>query len=72
MDVQYTTVGKARVAYQVHGHGTLDIVYSPGLASHLDLTLEQIRYSRYIDALTRYGRVIRFDSPRRPRSAPWC
>src|ERR1044072_3465080 len=60
-DVRFTTVGAARVGYQVHGSGDLDIVYAPGLASHLDLTLEQPRYRRYIDALSRYGRVVRFD-----------
>jgi len=59
--VRYATVDSARVAYQTHGAGEIDIVYSPGLASHLDLTYEQPRYRRYIDALTRYGRVIRFD-----------
>lgn len=60
-DVAYARVGEARVAYQVHGAGDLDIVYSPGLASHLDLTLEQPRYRSYIEELTRLGRVIRFD-----------
>jgi class 3 adenylate cyclase/pimeloyl-ACP methyl ester carboxylesterase len=59
--VRFAAVGSARVAYSMHGEGDLDIVYSPGLASHLDLTLEQPRYRRYIEALQRYGRVIRFD-----------
>ena len=59
--IEYARVGDAQVAYQVHGAGDLDIVYSPGLASHLDLTLEQPRYRRYVEALGRLGRVIRFD-----------
>src|ERR1041385_3367087 len=59
--IRYAAVGTARVAYQTHGTGELGIVYSPGLASHLDLTLEQPRYRRYVEALARYGRVIRFD-----------
>ena len=57
----FASVGGSRVAYQVHGDGDLDIAYSPGLASHLDMTFEQPRYRRYIEALGRYGRVIRFD-----------
>jgi class 3 adenylate cyclase len=60
-EVRFASVGSARVGYSVHGEAALDIVYSPGLASHLDLTLEQPRYRRYIEALQRYGRVIRFD-----------
>jgi class 3 adenylate cyclase len=60
-DVQFTQVGQARVGYAVHGASDLDIVYAPGLASHLDLTIEQPRYRQGIDTLTRLGRVIRFD-----------
>lgn len=59
--VRYAEVEGARVAYQVHGAGDLDIVYSPGLASHLDMTWEQSRYRRYVEELQRFGRVIRFD-----------
>lgn len=60
-DVQFAAVGSARVGYCVHGQGDIDIVYAPGLASHLDLTLEQPRYRRYIESLQQFGRVIRFD-----------
>lgn len=60
-DVQFTQVGSARVGYAVHGVSDLDIVYAPGLASHLDLTLEQPRYRQGIEALSRFGRVVRFD-----------
>lgn len=60
-EVRYANVAAARVGYAVHGAGDLDIVYSPGLASHLDLSMEQPRYQRYIETLMRYGRVIRFD-----------
>lgn len=60
-EIQFTQVGAARVGYAVHGEGELDIVYAPGLASHLDLTIEQPRYLRYIESLMRFGRVIRFD-----------
>ena len=60
-DVNFAMVGSARVGYSLHGEGGVDIVYSPGLASHLDLTLEQPRYRRYIETLQQFGRVIRFD-----------
>ena len=60
-EVQFAQVGPARVGYAVHGDSDLDIVYAPGLASHLDLTLEQARYRQGIEAMMRFGRVIRFD-----------
>ncbi|KAA1416911.1 adenylate/guanylate cyclase domain-containing protein [Nocardioides humilatus] len=60
-DVEFTTVGSARVGFAVHGTGDLDIVYAAGLSSHLDVTMEQPRYRRYIEELMAYGRVIRFD-----------
>lgn len=63
MDVgpRFVEVHGARVGYEVHGEGDLDIVYSPGLASHLDMTMEQPRYRHFVEGLTQYGRVIRFD-----------
>ena len=60
-EVRFAEVGPARVGFAVHGRGDLDIVYAPGFATHLDLTLEQPRYRRFIECLSRYGRVIRFD-----------
>lgn len=60
-DVEFATVGSARVGFAVHGAGDLDIVYTPGLSSHLDVTMEQPRYRFYIDGLMEFGRVIRFD-----------
>ena len=59
--IQFASVGSARVGFDVRGVGDIDIVYSPGLASHLDLTIEQPRYRRYVEMLERLGRVIRFD-----------
>lgn len=58
---RFVEVHGARVGYQTHGSGGLDIIYSPGLASHLDMTMEQTRYRHFVEGLSRYGRVIRFD-----------
>lgn len=60
-EVHFARVGSARVGYAIHGDSDLDIVYAPGLASHLDLTIEQPRYRQGIEMLSRFGRVIRFD-----------
>jgi class 3 adenylate cyclase len=59
--IRFAMVDGARVAYEVHGEGDLDLIYAPGLASHLDLSMEQPRYRRFVENLQRYGRVIRFD-----------
>ena len=59
--IRFTQVGSARVAFETHGAGDLDLVYCPGLASHLDITMEQPRYRAYVEELQRFGRVIRFD-----------
>lgn len=58
---RFVEVHGARVGYETHGSGDIDIVYSPGLASHLDMTMEQSRYRHLVEGLTQFGRVIRFD-----------
>jgi class 3 adenylate cyclase len=39
-DTRYARSGGVQVAYQVTGEGPVDLVMSPGTASHLDLDLE--------------------------------
>lgn len=58
---KFVDVNGARVGYEIHGSGDVDIIYSSGLASHLDMLMEQPRYRRFLGDLTRFGRVIRFD-----------
>jgi len=58
---EFASVNGARVAYETHGQGDLDIAYSPGVASHLDMAMESPRYRHFVDSLARFGRVIRFD-----------
>jgi class 3 adenylate cyclase/pimeloyl-ACP methyl ester carboxylesterase len=59
--LRFVDVNGARVGYETHGTGDIDIIYSSGLASHLDMLMEQPRYRRLLEELTRFGRVIRFD-----------
>jgi len=58
---EFASVNGARVAYETHGAGDLDIAYSPGVASHLDMAMELPRYRHFVDSLAHFGRVIRFD-----------
>ena len=57
----YAQSAGAKIAYQVSGEGPCDLVFVPGLVSHLDLQWEQLSYRRFVTALERTCRVIRFD-----------
>lgn len=51
----------AKIAYQVSGAGRPDLVLVPGLVSHLDLQWHQTGYRRFMGALERRCRLVRFD-----------
>ena len=58
---RYAQSAGAQIAYQVSGQGPCDLVFVPGLVSHLDLQWQQVAYRRFVSALERACRVIRFD-----------
>jgi class 3 adenylate cyclase len=53
----------ASIAYQIFGHGRLDLVWTPGLwhPSHLDVNWELPAYARFLRSLGRCARVIMYD-----------
>src|SRR5580704_16361113 len=57
----YAQSAGAKIAYQVSGEGSCDLVFVPGLVSHLDLQWQQLSYRRFVTALEHWCRVIRFD-----------
>ncbi len=59
--VSYAASGAVRVAYQVTGSGPIDLVWAPGTISHLDLDWEHPAKARFIEALSSFARLIRFD-----------
>lgn len=59
--MQYATSGSVQVAYQVTGEGSVDVVWAPGTVSHLDLDWDWPPRARFIDALSSFCRLIRFD-----------
>lgn len=59
--IRYAHSAGAKIAFQVSGHGPCDLVFVSGLVSHLDLQWQQLGYRRFVSALERSGRVIRFD-----------
>ena len=58
---RYAQSAGAKIAYQVSGQGPRDLVFVSGLVSHLDLQWQQLGYRRFVSALERAYRVIRFD-----------
>jgi pimeloyl-ACP methyl ester carboxylesterase/DNA-binding CsgD family transcriptional regulator len=58
---RYAQSAGAKIAYQVSGEGACDLVFVPGLVSHLELQWQQLAYRRFVTALERACRVIRFD-----------
>jgi class 3 adenylate cyclase len=50
-----------RIAYQVTGHGAIDMVWAPGTTSHLDLAWEWPAMVRGIERIGTFCRLIRFD-----------
>ncbi|MGA8537556.1 MAG: alpha/beta hydrolase [Thermoplasmata archaeon] len=57
----YAKSGDVNVAYQVSGVGPTDLVWAPGIVSHLDLDWEWPAQARLIERLGSFCRLIRLD-----------
>ncbi|HXH97172.1 MAG TPA: adenylate/guanylate cyclase domain-containing protein, partial [Gaiellaceae bacterium] len=58
----YAHSGDVAIAYRVFGDGPFDIVYHPGIVSHVELMTEMPTYQgRTVEALASFARVIVFD-----------
>jgi hypothetical protein len=44
----YAQSGEVSIAYQVFGHGTRDLVYVPGIISHLELYWEDSSMAEWL------------------------
>jgi pimeloyl-ACP methyl ester carboxylesterase len=59
--IRYAKSGDCRIAYQVVGNGSIDLVFVPGFISNLDLQWDDPGYSRLVRRLNAFARVILFD-----------
>jgi pimeloyl-ACP methyl ester carboxylesterase/DNA-binding CsgD family transcriptional regulator len=59
--IRYARSNGARIAYQVVGQGSLDLMLVPGLLSNLDILPEEPGYGRLVKRLSAFGRLILFD-----------
>jgi len=61
-ETRYARSGDVAIAYRVFGDGPFDVVYHPGVISHVELMTELPNYQgRIVDALAMFSRVIVFD-----------
>jgi pimeloyl-ACP methyl ester carboxylesterase len=61
IETRYAISGDTRIAYQVVGQGTVDLLLVPGLVSHLDLIWEEPEHARFCERLAEFSRLIMFD-----------
>ncbi|MCD6022839.1 MAG: hydrolase [Actinomycetia bacterium] len=59
--VRYAKAGAFNIAYQIVGDGPVDLVLSPGWATHLDLAWDIPPLARLLNDLASFSRLILFD-----------
>ena len=59
--IQYADTSSGQVAFQVFGHGPIEIVCCEGLGSHQELAWEQPIFARFYESLAAFARVALFD-----------
>ena len=58
---RYARSDGVNIAYQVTGEGPLDLVLVSGFISHLELDWEEPRSAHFLERLSSFSRLIRFD-----------
>jgi class 3 adenylate cyclase len=60
---RYVRRGEVSIAYQVVGERGPDLIIVPGFISHLDLQWMDVGYSRFLERLASFTRLILYDKP---------
>lgn len=60
-ETRYARSGDVHIAYQVLGDGPVDLVYTPGIWSNLEIMWEWPAWARYLKRLASFSRLILFD-----------
>jgi pimeloyl-ACP methyl ester carboxylesterase/class 3 adenylate cyclase len=60
-ETRYARSGELNIAYQVLGDGPFDLVFVPGIISHLDLQWADPRVAHFLEKLASFSRLILFD-----------
>jgi pimeloyl-ACP methyl ester carboxylesterase len=61
VDIAYAKNGDVHIAYTILGDGPIDLVYTNGIFSNLDVMWEDPHWARYADRLASFSRLIVFD-----------
>jgi len=59
--IRYAVDEDVHIAYQVVGDGPLDLVYTTGIWSNLEVMWEWPPFARYLERLASFSRLILFD-----------
>jgi pimeloyl-ACP methyl ester carboxylesterase/DNA-binding CsgD family transcriptional regulator len=60
-ETRYARSGNVRIAYQVIGNGSIDLVFVPGFLSNLEVHWEDPGYGHLLQRLGAFTRLIQFD-----------
>jgi pimeloyl-ACP methyl ester carboxylesterase len=60
-ETKYARCGSLHIAYQVVGEGSTDLVFVPGIASHVEFQWEEPTQAAFFRRLSSFSRLIRFD-----------
>jgi class 3 adenylate cyclase len=60
-EVKYAKSGEVHIAYQVLGSGPINLVFAPGLISHLNYYWKYDGTARFFESLGKFARVALFD-----------
>ena len=60
-ETRYAKSGDVRIAYQVVGHGPLDLVFVPGFISNIEVHWDDPGFRHLITRLSSFTRLIMFD-----------
>jgi pimeloyl-ACP methyl ester carboxylesterase/DNA-binding CsgD family transcriptional regulator len=60
-ETRYANSGDVRIAYQVIGHGPIDLVFVPGFMSNLDVQWEDPGFTHLLNRLSAFTRLILLD-----------
>jgi len=60
-ETRYTRSGELNIAYQVMGDGPIDLIFVPGMITHVEFLHEIPGYTDFLDRLATFARVVTFD-----------
>jgi class 3 adenylate cyclase/pimeloyl-ACP methyl ester carboxylesterase len=60
-EVRYAKSGNVHIAYQVFGNGPTNLVFAPGLITHLNYYWKYHGMVRFLEGLAKFSRVAAFD-----------